>query len=128
MKDVQLLAISLVHQAYELNEVVSNGEMLLYKIFTSPDLTKDTRAGSDDLLAGNLFAHDGIKLGASVYKSLLETVALYPKKKHLKKIVEHLIKYEGPEHTTPETIDLIIRICIDQKLPVFLGQTMKYLM
>jgi len=46
------------------------------------------------LLAGNLFARDGINLGPQAYRSLLETVALHPKKKHFKKIIEHLIKYE----------------------------------
>jgi len=65
------------------------------------------------LLAGNIFTHEGTKLGPIVYKSLLETCALYPKKKHLKKIIEHVIKFEGAEDTSPETIDYIIRICVD---------------
>ena len=122
-REIQLMLISMVRQAYQLNDLIPNIEMLVYKIFISPDLTKKIRKEQDsaDLLAGSLFAKPDTKFGPLIYKSLLETAALYPKKKHLKKIIEHVIKFEGPEDTSPETIDQIIRICIDQKLPILLG-------
>jgi hypothetical protein len=33
-----------------------------------------------------------------VYRSLLETVALHPKKKHFKKIVQHMMQFENKEN------------------------------
>ena len=60
--------------------------------------------------------------------SLLETLALSPKKKHFKKIIEHLIGFNDPEDVDPILIDLINFIGMEQKYPILLGQTMKYLM
>jgi hypothetical protein len=77
------------------------------------------------LLAGNIFDRPGLKLGAAVYRSLLETVALHPKKKHFKKIIQHVIKHEG-NGCEQSIIDLIIFIGIQQKMPIMLGQNMKY--
>ena len=59
--------------------------------------------------------------------SLLETVALNPKKKHFKKIIEHVISYNDPSDIDSSVIDLINFIGIEQKYPILLGQTMKYL-
>ncbi len=103
---------------------------MFYKIFCSPISTKELRKTqeSEDILAGNIFAKDGMNLGPSVYRSLLETVALHPKKKHFKKIVSHLTQFENKENVESQLIDLITFIGIDQKYPVFLGQTMKFLL
>lgn len=60
------------------------------------------------------------------YRSLLETLVLHPKKKHFKKVVTHLLKYEPKELVDPTLINMIIKIGIDQQYPVYLGQTMKY--
>jgi hypothetical protein len=60
------------------------------------------------------------------YKSLLETLILNPKKKHFKKVVTHLMRFDKPEKIDKEIIDIIVRLGIDQRYPVFLGQTMKY--
>jgi hypothetical protein len=34
----------------------------------------------------------------------LETVALHPKKKHYKKIVQHMLQYEDRENVDPELL------------------------
>lgn len=122
------LCLSLVHSAYELNDLIPNVELLLFKMFTSPMATKAARkAGdADDLLVGNLFR--GVNLPPTVYRSLLETVALQPKKKHYKKIVEHMIESQDNEDFTQipsEIIDLMVSIGIDQKYPVYVGQSLK---
>lgn len=64
-------------------------------------------------------------MGLTVYRSLLETVALYPKKKHLKKIIEHVIKYEGSECDSA-VLDLIVQIGVQERMPVLLGTNVKY--
>ena len=89
--EIRLLALSLISQAYQLNDIIPNVELIFYKIFCSPITSKDTRKGSEELLEGNLFAREGMNLGSQVYRSLLETVALYPKKIHVKKIIQHII-------------------------------------
>jgi hypothetical protein len=85
--EIRLLALSLISQAYQLNDIIPNVELIFYKIFCSPITSKEQRKGSEDLLEGNLFAREDMNLGSHVYRSLLETVALYPKKKHFKKII-----------------------------------------
>lgn len=62
------------------------------------------------------------------YKSLLETLVLDPKKKHLKKVVAHLCEFEPKEKVDPHLINLIVKIGIEQKYPVLLGKTMKFFM
>lgn len=87
MEEVRKICLSMINSAYQLNDIIPNVEMMLYKIFCSPVTTKETRKDSDNLLVGNLFLNDKQNLGPAVYRSLLETVSLYPKKKHFKKIV-----------------------------------------
>jgi len=41
--------------------------------------------------------------------------------------VQYLVLNEKPEEVDPELIDLVTFIGIDQKYPVLLGSTMKYL-
>ena len=60
--------------------------------------------------------------------SLLQSVALQPKKKHFKKILQFLVLNEKPEDVPSDLIDLVTFIGIDQKYPVLLGSTMKYLL
>jgi len=93
-EEVRLLALALVNSAYQLNDLIPNIELVFYKIFCSPITTKEERKGEEDLLVGNLFAREGMNLGSAVYRSLLETVALHPKKKHYKKIIQHMLKFE----------------------------------
>ncbi len=83
--------------------------------------TAAIRKGNEELLAGNLFAREGLNLGCDVYRSLLETVALNPKKKHFKKIIEHLIAYQDKAAVSPDLIELISYIGIDQRYPVLMG-------
>ena len=91
--EVQQLVIALVNSAYELNALIPNVEMLFYRMFNSPLTTKEERANGNDkenVLVGNIFAQKQVPLTYFGYKSLLETLVLDPKKKHLKKVVAHL--------------------------------------
>ena len=88
-----MLVVALVNSSYELNGLIPNSEKLFYKLFCSPLTTKEQRAGGkdrEDPLLGNIFAQKKVSLGYFGYKSLLETIALDPKKKHLKKVIAHL--------------------------------------
>jgi len=130
-EDQELLVLSMVNSAYELNETIPNIEMLLFRMFVSPITTKSERKNKDhdELLAGNLFdGLKGFKMPKQVYVSLLQSVALNPKKKHFKKILQYLVLHEKREEVSPDLIDLVTFIGIDQKYPVLLGSTMKYLL
>lgn len=122
------MALAIINSAYQLNDMIPNIELMFYRIFTSPIMTKEIRQGNEDLMEGNIFARDGINLGSAVYRSLLETVALHPKKKHYKKIIQHMLQFEDKDNVDPELLELLTFIGIDQKYPVLLGQTMKYLL
>jgi len=113
--EIRKLALSMINSAYQLNSHIPNIELVFYRIFCSPISTKELRKEKegDDILAGNIFAKEGINLGPSVYRSLLETVALHPKKKHFKKIVAHLMQFESKENVESQLIDLITFIGID---------------
>lgn len=131
VQDVQSLIISLVNSSYELNALIPNVEMLFYRMFCSPITTKADRSGGkdrDNVLYGNIFAQKNVPLTYFGYKSLLETLVLDPKKKHLKKVIAHLSEYEPKEKVDPYLIDLIVKISIEQKYPVLLGKTMKFFM
>lgn len=92
MEEVRMLSLAMINSAYELNDYIPNIEMVFYRIFMSPITTKDERKESEDLLEGNLFCKEGIDLPNEVYRSLLETMVLYPKKKHFKKLLDHIIR------------------------------------
>jgi hypothetical protein len=128
--DVQALVISLINSAYELNALIPNAELLFYKMFCSPLTTKEERTGKDreDVLTGNIFAQKKVSLTYFGYKSLLETLVLDPKKKHLKKVIAHLQQFEDKALVDPLLIKLIVKICIELKYPVLLGKTMKHFM
>ena len=113
--EVRMLVLSMINSAYQLNEHIPNVELLFYRIFCSPVTTKEMRKEQEgsDILAGNIFAKPGINLGPSVYRSLLETVALHPKKKHFKKIVAHMTQFENKENVESQLIDLVTFIGID---------------
>jgi len=127
-KDIQMLITSMVTQAYELNHLIPNIEVIFYRMFMSPITGKEERKGNDkeNLLYGNIFAPKKISLTYFGYKSLLETLILDPKKKHFKKVIAYLMAYEDKEKIDPEIFELIVKIGVDQKYPVLLGQTMKY--
>jgi hypothetical protein len=57
-QDVQSLIISLVNSSYELNGLIPNVEVLFYRMFCSPLVTKEDRKGKDheNVLYGNIFA------------------------------------------------------------------------
>ena len=100
--------------------------MMFYKMFFSPITTAKERQGATDLLEGNIFAKDGINLPAQVYESLLETMILYPKKKHFKKVIQHIIRFNDKENISGDLLSLITNIGIDHQYPILMGQTMKY--
>ena len=103
----------MINYAYELNDLIPNIELMFYNIFCSPLTTKDIRKGNEDLMVGNLFTLENLNLPPAVYRSLLETVALHPKKKHFKKIIQHLIYHSDPQNVSAELIELITYIGID---------------
>lgn len=118
----------MTNSAYELNSLIPNIELLFYNIFCSPLTTKEDRKGNDldTPLYGNIFADKKVGLTYFGYRSLLETLTLKPKKKHFKKIVEHLKEYEDKSMVDPELINLIIKVGINEKWPVQLGRAMKH--
>jgi hypothetical protein len=121
----------MINSVYELNDIIPNIELIFFKMFTSPITTKTLRKlrDSEDLLVGNIFHRtDFAKMPKQAYMSLLQTAALQPKKKHFKKIVQYLVLNELPSEVSPELIDMITFIGIDQKYPVLLGSTMKYML
>ena len=67
---------------------------MFYKIFFSPLTTEDERKESSNLLAGNLFAAKEMQIHPLIYKNLLESLTLQPKKKHFKKFIEYIRKIE----------------------------------
>jgi hypothetical protein len=108
--------IALINSAYELNSLIPNVELLFYRMFSSPVTTKAERAGGndrEDVLLGNIFAQKKVSVTYFGYKSLLETLVLDPKKKHLKKVIAHLSEFESKEKVDSSIINLIIKIGID---------------
>jgi hypothetical protein len=87
-EDQELFILSLLNSTYELNESIPNIELVFFKMFVSPISTMQQRKkhDKDDLLIGNIF-HElrDFKMPKQAYISLLQTVALQPKKKHYKK-------------------------------------------
>jgi hypothetical protein len=112
-QDIQSLVIALINSAYELNSLIPNVELLFYRMFSSPLTTKAERAGGDDVLLGNIFAQKKVSVTYFGYKSLLETLVLDPKKKHLKKVIAHLSEFEAKEKVDASIINLIVKIGID---------------
>ena len=115
-KDVQLLIISMVNSAYDVNALIPNMEMVFYRMFCSPLTTKEDRKGKDkdNVLHGNIFAQKKVSLTYFGYKSILETLVLHPKKKHLKKVVAHMCECEPDKaKVDAELINLVIKIGID---------------
>ena len=114
--DIQALIISLINSSYELNSLIPNVELLFYRMFCSPITTKAERAGGNDrdnVLVGNIFAQKKVSITYFGYKSIIETLVLDPKKKHLKKVVAHLCEYEAKEKVDTTLINLIVKIGIE---------------
>ena len=112
-QDIQSLVIALINSAYELNSLIPNVELLFYRMFSSPITTKAERAGGNDVLLGNIFAQKKVSVTYFGYKSLLETLVLDPKKKHLKKVIAHLSEFEAKDKVDASIINLIVKIGID---------------
>ena len=112
-QDIQSLVIALINSAYELNSLIPNVELLFYRMFSSPLTTKAERAGGNDVLLGNIFAQKKVSVTYFGYKSLLETLVLDPKKKHLKKVIAHLSEFEAKDKVDASIINLIVKIGID---------------
>jgi len=129
-EEIAELTLSIVNSAYEVNDLIPNIELVLFKMFTSPMTTKEQRRGAKDLLEGNLFR--GVTLDPTVYESLLESIAMNPKKKHFKKIIQHieeqcdnLPKEQLSRQMPGDLIDMIVTIGIHEKYPVYMGTTLK---
>lgn len=130
-EDKELMILSMLNSAYELNEFIPNIEMMFFKMFVSPVSTKQLRKqqDKDDLLVGNIF-HDqeSFKMPKQAYISLLQSVSIQPKKKHYKKIIQFMVLNESANELSSDLIDMLTFIGIDQKYPVLLGSTMKFLL
>ena len=113
VSEIEKLLLSMVHQSYELNHIIPNIEMLMYKMFCSPISTKEQRSEDNtNLLKGNLFAAKEMQLPLSVYDSLLQTVGFTQKKKHFKKIVKYIQEHEPSDRIPQQLIDKIVSIGI----------------
>lgn len=104
-EQLNMLLLSMINQAYTLNEHIPNIELLLFKMFMSPIRTRELRKEDDTLLAGNIFFKKGFNLHEDVYKSLLETLTMRPKKKYFKKISEYIRKREDVKTMKPQLLD-----------------------
>lgn len=62
-----------------------------------------------------------MSLPSEVYTSLLQTVAVLPKKKHFKKIVNYMLKHENVENIPNHVINQIIDVGIANQYPMTLG-------
>ena len=121
--DLELFIVAMLNQSYELNSMIPNVEYMFYKMFFSPLTTEDQRKDNDDLLAGNLFAQKQMQIHPLIYKNLLETLTLKPKKKHFKKLIEFIRKNE--KDVKPQLLDQLINVGIDHQYPVTLGKSIR---
>lgn len=60
-----------------------------------------------------------------VYRSLFETLTMRPNKKHYKKIVAYIRKFEDRETVSPLLIDQMVSVGMELKYPVTLGQLVR---
>jgi len=60
------------------------------------------------LLSGNIFADKEMRLPADVYEGLFQTLALQPKKKHYKKVIEYIRAHEPVEEVPEHIIDKMV--------------------
>lgn len=117
-EDVQMFLIALVSHAFEINEAIPNAEMLFYKMFQTPITTREEESENSqvkhDILDGRVFEFDKklCPLSNQLYRSLLETAALHPKKKFYKRIIAYLVKVEEPKDVDSQVIDMIVDIGI----------------
>ena len=97
-----MLVLSMINSAYELNDIIPNIELVFFKMFTSPITTAAQRKqkDGDDILAGNICHKTDFRMPKQAYESLLHTVALNPKKKHFKKIIQYMILNEQPQEVS----------------------------
>lgn len=119
---VEKLLLSMIYQRYELNSLIPNIELLLSKMFFSPLSTRELREGEKNhLLYGNLFAAKKVSLPEEVYRSLLQTLLVKPKKKHFKKLLAYIREVEQPARVTPTLLDRLVMVGIHNVYPVTLG-------
>ena len=126
-EDIPLFIASFLKNAYKLNSWIPNCHMVFYNMFCSPKINQEERKEIEksDLLGGNIFDHQLPLMG---YNSLLHSVLITGKKKHFKKILEHIDKYvisEDPNKVIP-LVSSIISIADAHNFPILLGKTMKY--
>jgi hypothetical protein len=75
------------------------------------------------LLKGNLFAEKEMSIHPLIYKNLLETMTLKPKKKHFKKLVEYIRKFE--KDPKPQVLAQLINVGIEHQYPITLGKAIR---
>lgn len=66
-----------------------------------------------------------MQMHPDVYRSLFETLTMRPNKKHYKKIVAYIRKFEDRETVSPLLIDQMVSVGMELKYPVTLGQLVR---
>lgn len=94
-------------------------------MFCSPLVTREQRKGETNLLAGNIFAAKNMRLPVEIYTSLFHTLAMEPKKKHYKKVIEYIRAHEPVGEVPQHIIDKMISVGIVCRYPVTLGQVVR---
>ena len=56
-------------------------------------------------MAGNIFAQKNIKFDNEINFNLLHTLKMKPTKKHFKKVVAYIRKFNEPKDISPKIID-----------------------
>lgn len=123
--------LAFINQSYEINEHIPNASGFFYRIFQTP-LTRPALTpgevpsryrNENELLQNRVFKINGrnIPLGSALYLNLLETAALYPKKKHYKRIIAYIKETEKPSSIDPVVIDKLTDVGIMAGYPVLVG-------
>ena len=124
-EEIPLLVLSMILNNLVLNEDIPNIELLFYHIFMSPKINAEARKEAEtkgNLIEGNIFKNHVTRLG---YLSLLRTVNLTGKKKHLKKILSHMHEYQPAYDMTDDLVNMVIDACQRHNFPILLGQAMR---
>lgn len=121
-ENIPYFVASFLSNAYALNSWIPNTHLVFYNMFCSPKINKEERKSLEDknLLAGNIFNHSVSSIG---YKSLLHSVLITGKKKHLKKILSHMEEHLSKDEFSDQIIAKIIDVCITHDFPILLGNT-----
>lgn len=124
-EDVPLLVLSMVLNNLKLNADIPNIELLFFHVFMSPKINQAARKEFEavgNYIDGNIFKNHLTRIG---YLSLLRTVTITGKKKHLKKILSHMNEYQPAYDMTEDLVNMVIDACQKHSYPILLGQAFR---